>query len=450
MKPNILFVLVDSLRADQCYGEDKTSYTPFLDSLLKNGLYFKNTFSSSDGTIISLNCLLNSKFQFETGVRSRKIILLEDNHLQTLKDSGYYLTGIFPNLTSFKPIHHYFENTENTLECGPPPQTLTTGMNEKIKLLLASLPKEKPWFCYIHLLDLHPLREGKIPPKIKEFQSDKFGNSLYAQTVSSIDHHLKKILKTYHEKNTILIITADHGERIPHGEKSNTQLEPELKSMTNAGKKLLPKKMHNTGGKIMSKFRTSIGKAKTTHLNRSFTPYEKRSRDPYFTLSLNHELLHIPLFISGLDLSPKIISNLASTLDIFPTIFDMAGIPYTNSKYSHSLLSFIKNDNSLERKLFLHTSPYENESPQDAIGIQTTSYRYFRNTKNPKKNVHLYDLENDPYENENISDKFPVIVKEMESEIEEMTKESVQNDFEKLSDEERKIIETELGKMGYL
>ena len=72
MQPNILFILIDGLRADQCFGADKTADTTFLDSLITSGAYFKNTFSSADGTIISLNCMLNSKFQFETGIRAQK------------------------------------------------------------------------------------------------------------------------------------------------------------------------------------------------------------------------------------------------------------------------------------------------------------------------------------------------------------------------------------------
>ena len=75
MRPNVLFILVDGLRADQCFGIDKTSYTPLLDSLISSGVYFKNTFSSADGTMISLNCILNSKSQFQTGIRAQKIIL---------------------------------------------------------------------------------------------------------------------------------------------------------------------------------------------------------------------------------------------------------------------------------------------------------------------------------------------------------------------------------------
>jgi len=44
MRPNILFILVDGLRHDQCFGVDKTSHTPFLDYLISSGVYFKNTF----------------------------------------------------------------------------------------------------------------------------------------------------------------------------------------------------------------------------------------------------------------------------------------------------------------------------------------------------------------------------------------------------------------------
>ena len=191
MKPNILFVVIDGLRADQVFSKDRTSHTPFLDSIISSGVYFENTFSSSDGTTISLNCTFNSKFQFETGLRARKIILLEDNHLKKLKDAGYKIVGIIPNLKSLSPLSEYFENDEKTFEVGPPPETLPTGMTEKIKLLIKSLDNKQPWFCYLHLFDLHPLREGKKPLKIEDFNSEKFGDSDYSKTVSSIDHGLK-------------------------------------------------------------------------------------------------------------------------------------------------------------------------------------------------------------------------------------------------------------------
>ena len=121
--------------------------------------------------------MLNSKFQFETGIRAQKIILLEDNNLQILKNSGYHINGLIPKLTALKPITDYFQNENHTYDPGPPPETLSTGMTEKILSLLNSLQDKTPWFCYIHLFDLHPLREGREPIQIDQFRSKKFGKN---------------------------------------------------------------------------------------------------------------------------------------------------------------------------------------------------------------------------------------------------------------------------------
>ena len=449
MKKNVLFILIDGLRADQCFGIDKTSYTPLLDSLISSGIYFKNTFSSADGTMISLNCILNSKPQFQTGIRTQKIILLEDNHLQKLKNSGYYIAGLVPKLTSFKPITSYFQNENYVYDSGPPPETLSTGMTEKISGILNSLKNTSPWFCYLHLFDLHPLREGRKPLKIEEFQSEKFGDSLYAQTVSAIDYWLKKILEQINFHNTILIITSDHGERIPFNKKSSFNFEPEFNSATNLGRRILPKSTHDMGGKIMGKLKREIGKTKLTYSNKELTPYQKRSRDPYFTISLHDELLHIPFFLKGLSLPSKIISNQVSTLDIFPTIFELTGILQKNTKYSSSLVPLINDQQITEKEIFLHTIPYEKESPLDKIGIRTSKYKYFRNSKNSKKDIHLYDLENDPYENNNISKDNLVIIEKMENLINNMKRDTIKMD-DTITEEEEKQISEELKKLGYM
>jgi membrane-anchored protein YejM (alkaline phosphatase superfamily) len=111
-------------------------------------------------------------------------------------------------------------------EPGPPPETLSTGMTEKILSLLDSLQAKSPWFCYVHLFDLHPLREGRQPLKIDQFKSEQFGKSTYAKTVSSIDFWLMNIAKKIDYNNTVLVLTSDHGERIPFDEKISFQFEP--------------------------------------------------------------------------------------------------------------------------------------------------------------------------------------------------------------------------------
>ena len=66
-------------------------------------------------------------------------------------------------MTSLLPISDFLQNDDHLYEPGPPPETLSTGMTEKILSLLNSLQDKTPWFCYIHLFDLHPLREGREP-----------------------------------------------------------------------------------------------------------------------------------------------------------------------------------------------------------------------------------------------------------------------------------------------
>ena len=92
----------------------------------------------------------------------------------------------------------------------------------------------------------------------------------------------------------------------------------------------------------------------------------------------------------------------------------VAGIMKNGTKYSSSLVPLINNKQITEKEIFLHTMPFEKESASDNIGIRTSKYKYFRNSKSTKKDVHLYDLENDPYENNDISKSNLPIIEKME------------------------------------
>ena len=85
MKPNIIFFLIDGLRADQVYGNNRTCKTPNIDSLIQNGMYFEQAISSVDGTIVSLNTIFNSNFQVGNAARNKKIVLDENNLIDILK-----------------------------------------------------------------------------------------------------------------------------------------------------------------------------------------------------------------------------------------------------------------------------------------------------------------------------------------------------------------------------
>ena len=101
MYPNIIFFLIDWLRADQFYGNNRTCKTPNIDSLIKNGIFCEQTVSSADGTITSLNTLFTSNFQVSNAAKYRKLVLNQNNFIDILKKNGYHIYGIFPNFTSF-------------------------------------------------------------------------------------------------------------------------------------------------------------------------------------------------------------------------------------------------------------------------------------------------------------------------------------------------------------
>ena len=451
MHPNIIFFLIDGLRADQCFGKDRTSFTPNIDSLIHKGTYFEQAISSTDGTITSLNTIFSSNFQSSNAARYKKIVLNENNLIDILKKNGYHVYGIVPNLASFNPLQECFENENNSydwLKLNIPSKTLPTGLAEKIIQLLES-KKQEPCFYYFHIFDLHPLREGRKPIGIENFDNEKFGSSLYERTVSAIDFWLGKILE-HIDMNDIIILTADHGERIPYGGLRGVDFEPKLENAIDFGKKILPKSTHKIGGQFLSNIRHLVGKRKLNKSNKKLTNYQKRSRDPYFTLSLFDEMIHVPLLFVGNLIKPEIIPKQVRHVDIFPTICELLDVP-VDVKISGKSLVSLANEGSQEENInYLHTMPYEKRSSLDMVGLRTDEYKYFRAARNPKENVNLYELSNDPYENNNIAQTQNQLVTYLEKKILELEKDSLSESDDEISDEEMQRISSELKRLGYM
>ena len=452
MRPNIIFFLIDGLRADQCFGKDRTSFTPNIDSLINKGTYFEQAISSTDGTITSLNTIFSSNFQVAHAARYQKIVLNEDNLIDILKKNGYHVYGIFPNFTSFNSLRGYFENENNSydwIEPNIPPVTLPTGLATKIIQLLES-KKQEPCFYYFHIFDLHSLREGKKPIGIKNFDHKKFGSSPYERTVSAIDHELGKILEHVDLDNTIIILTTDHGERIPYGGFREVDFEPKLQHTVDFGKKLLPKSAHKIGGQFLSNVRKSVGKRKLNKDSQKLTNYQKRSRDPYFTLSLFDEMMHIPLLFVGNLIKPGVITKQVRHVDIFPTICELLGIPLDIKISGKSLVLLANESLQDENPNYLHTIPYQKSSPLDMVGVRTSRYKYFRSAHNANENIHLYDLKNDPYENNNIAQTHKQLVAQLEKKMLKLEKDSLSEYKEEISDKEMQRITNELKRLGYI
>ena len=446
MRPNILFLTLDGLRADKFTGKTKTAITPNLDSLLKKGTYFNQAISCADGTVLALNAMLSGIFPFRTGTRAKEVQMNRSNYIYILKNNGYHIYGIIPDLTILSRFRFNFENSVNSFKGKPPNiERLWEGTGQKILNLFEPKKMKEPWFCYIHPNDLH---DPVIVPE--EYNDKKFGNSKYEKVLSSMDRWVGDIMKHVDLDKTLIIITADHGSIIPEGDLEYVDFEPEFKTGLNIGKKLMPDSTHKIGAKMFVGVRNRIRDSRLKKANEGLTSYQKRSRLPHFRLTLFDEAVRIPLLFVGKNIpGNKQISQQVTNVDIFPTILDELELSDNLQRDGRSLVPYFRGNNMKEREVYLHTIPYVEKSIDDKVGIRTSKYKYFRHARDSSENVNLYDLMRDPQENSNIASKNPEIVKEMELVLEELTKNETIESMDDIDDKRLEKIQDELRLLGY-
>ena len=88
MKPNILFITIDSFRADKCYGEGKTSKTPNIDSLIENGIYFSQAICAADQTGASLASLFKAQLPINTDYNQITVTSNTSTYFDLLKKNN--------------------------------------------------------------------------------------------------------------------------------------------------------------------------------------------------------------------------------------------------------------------------------------------------------------------------------------------------------------------------
>ena len=93
MKYNILFIVIDGLRADRCLGT-RSCKTPNLDAFIKKGIGFSQAFSSGDFTTISMGTVFTGLFPSKVGLFNKKFHKISSKvktYPKILKDFGYHI-----------------------------------------------------------------------------------------------------------------------------------------------------------------------------------------------------------------------------------------------------------------------------------------------------------------------------------------------------------------------
>ena len=452
MKPNILFITIDSLRNDRCFGENRNARTPNLDSLIKKSIYFSQAISAGDQTGTSLSSVFTGIFPIRTG--QNQINFKSDfiTYFDVLKEADYHAYALIPDDQFFKEFSMNFDEkiiyffTDRKKK-----QSLGTGLGDKIIAKLKSKEMKEPWIYFVHLMDLHT--PFSVP---NEFDKQKNGETKYDRLVSYIDIWLGKFLDQINMENTLIVITSDHGEYIPVTDENISEI-PGIQRFLSKGQTSVSfiEKMRM---KTLLNLRFAAQTYRKEKLKKELTPYEMRSFNTRSALDLYDEIVHIPLIFSGYNLEKgKVVSDLVRNVDIFPTIFDIIGLsnsikgdgrsvfPLVNNKKLNELPAYIEVGINLAQ---LINSKNPKALPK-IIGVRTSVYKYLRARDDPGKNVRLFDLKNDPLEEKNIVDEKPDIVKKMEGVLSQFTKDS-KDDAGTLTDEDIKKAKETLLKLGYI
>jgi arylsulfatase A-like enzyme len=452
MKPNILILSIDSLRFDKIFGKNKSALTPNIDKIIKSGVVFNQAISSADTTGVGVGSMFTAKFSYRTGCTQYKIDFDALEYLHLLKKNDYNTYATVPN------IHFFLTLTKNFTEADVYEYfkrgdwlQLVGGIGDSIIDRL-DIKNKDPWFHYIHLMDLHS--PFYIP---KEFDSEKFGKERYDRMISSIDSWIGRILEKIDLTNTLVILTADHGDHIPVIENWGkvTKTNPLLIKI----KEKLPI-IGPLGLIIITKFRDFKINLRIRQHRKNLTEKQLEALLGRAQNVLYDELLHIPLIFYGCGIqNQKIISQQVRQVDTFPTFIDMLNISDTNDVDGQSLVPLVNGDSLNELPAYIETGVrwvklekeiIEPKFEGKIIGIRTSSYKYWRSRTDSTKDVTLYDLQQDPNEEVNIAEKNQPIVDEMEQILNSMKKTFTPNNQNTFSSEEEKKIAAELTRLGYL
>ncbi len=367
---NLVFVLVDTLRADRLgiYGYERPT-SPNLDELARGGIVFDNAVAQSSWTKTSMASLWTATRPINNGILHYDHVIPEEATLpaEILRDAGYRTAGIWrngwvaPNFGFGQGFDTYVRprigREQARLRRSNPSSGGLKGTDEDILIstrgFLDAFGRER-FFLYLHFMDLHQYLydEGAV----------SFGTSysdVYDQSINWTDRLIAALFEEFAErqllKRTIFVIASDHGEAFQeHG-------------------------------------------------------FEGHARNLYA------EVTRVPLIIiPPFRLEPGIrVETLVSNMDLWPTVLDLMGLPAMPGVDGTSLVPLVlaaaghapaPSIEGLERPAFAQINQRwgkRSREPNPVIGVSYGDYQLFRPVLNPERSE-FYDRSTDPGEHNNL------------------------------------------------
>ena len=442
MKPDVLVLVVDSLREDRLSGSGRSSRTPNLDDFRRSATAFERAYSVASTTTICTASILTGTYPFVHGIHSLAGRRLRSD-LPTLpelfKANGYHtwaeMTGPLEAVTG---LNRGFDE----YRCRPYTEWLDTPFGDDLVARLQT--GSRPWFGYVHLWEVHYPRRA-----IGRYNRSAYGELLYDRAVSSLDNQLGRLLDAVPD-DTVVVLTSDHGEYLPHSARDEwvTRLKgPAAWLKRNVpGVKRLKRRLMPLLFRGMRAGVPTNTEGYRAWLGHGFHVYES--------------LVHVPLLVRGPGLFPSgvEISSMVSHVDLLPTLassleLDGAQPPHLSGL---DLTRAVRDGGALPREaVYLQASGARrmNRPEQWLAGLRTDRYKYARGMHNDELPEELYDLQSDPAERENVAAALPGVTADMRTRLDGlMREEALSEPAEETSytPEEQELLESRLRDLGYL
>jgi arylsulfatase A-like enzyme len=369
---NVLFILVDTLRAERLgsYGY-KRDTSPALDRLAHSGVRFARHLAQSSWTKASMASLWTGLYPVRTGITRYDDIIPDAAQMATerLREAGFQTIGLFRNgwVAPTFGFDQGFDVYQKPVAPPLPPNvrrenpTLSEkgtdeGVTEAAIEFLRVDGKQR-WFLYLHLMDLHEYVYDAESALFGSTYSDIYDNSI-RWTDRTLELLLESLAESGYLENTIVAIASDHGEAF---------------------------------------------------LERGFEGHARR---------VYRETTEVPFLLSfPFRLDPGIVVDArTSNVDIWPTILDLLGLAPLEGIDGRSRLPEILSsasgkptggDTEITIADLDQNWGQRGKQPLTTIAVLEDSYRYVRIDHASGRTEQLFDASNDPRERRDLATNEP-------------------------------------------
>jgi arylsulfatase A-like enzyme len=259
-RPNVLLIVLDTLRGDRlsCYGYARDT-TPHIDALAAQGTLYAKTFSTCFWTLPAHASLFTGIHPLQAGATSETLHLPDDNTTlaEVLSAAGYHTAAFVCNSWVSKErgfaqgFSEYYEmwRAENQSPRTSMDQTLESMTVDRVAPWIDRTARQKqPFFLFLNLNGVHLpydppgeyatrfLRDTSDPERVHrdmqitscwdhltgglplDEEDYRIMNDLYDGEVAFADVQVGRLVEALRKSgaldNTIVIVTADHGENL--------------------------------------------------------------------------------------------------------------------------------------------------------------------------------------------------------------------------------------------